>query len=239
MNDTLLYTIWTTLVGVIGTGLGGVFALLIGKRSNKFLACILELSAGLMLAIIFLDLLPSAFAKTSISNVIFGIIFGILFMIFSENIAFEKHNSLIYVGITMAIGIAMHNIPEGLAIGVSLDVDRAMGISLMIAILLHNIPEGLAMSVPLKMGGMAKLKILLIAVLTGLATGVGGLIGIVVGNIGENTIGACLGLASGAMLYVVCVEIIRKSKQIYKGKLSSFACILGIILGVFLSEILK
>lgn len=234
MQDTIYYTFLTTLAGVIGTGIGGFLFILIGKRSNKFLSSMLEFSAGLMLAVIFLDLIPNALEKSNPLNVFLGIIIGIWFMNLTNSINFSHLNSYIQVGMVMAVGIAMHNIPEGLAMGAFFDVDFSAGISFMITILIHNIPEGLAFAIPLTMGGMKNWKILFIAIITGLSTGIGGFIGIILGNINDNFIASCLAIASGAMLFVVIHEMIPKSKTIYRGKISNWFNIMGIIIGIFI-----
>ena len=239
MNETIMYTIIATLTGVVGTGLGGVISIFIKTKSNKFLSCMLEFSGGLMVSIVFLELLPSALEKSNIINVILGIAIGIFFMYMTQMISFKNSNSLIQVGLVMAIGIAMHNIPEGLAIGVSLEVDLALGMSLIIAILVHNVPEGIAFAMPLRMGGMKKVKIVVISIITGLATGVGGLIGVILGEISNNVVSLSLAIASGAMLFVVFYEIIPKSKEIYKGTLSSFFNLIGITFGILLRYVIR
>lgn len=238
MNETILYTILGTLCGAIGTGLGGVISLFTNKKSNKFLSCILEFSAGLMLTVVFLDLLPNALLITDFLTILLGILIGIFFINITECINFSNDNSYLKMGTMIAIGIAMHNLPEGLAIGVSFDTDFSLGLTIAVAILLHDIPEGLALAIPLKMGGMKAYKILLISIITGLATGLGGLIGVIVGKISENIIGLSLSIASGAMIFIVICEIIPKSKQIYRGTLSSFFNILGIIIGIMINCVL-
>lgn len=238
MNDTLFFTALSTVAGVLGTGIGGFLCIIINKKSNKFLSSILEFSAGLMLSVVFLDLLPNAIEKASNTNIFVGVILGILFMKQTTKIPFKSRNSYIKTGLIMAMSIALHNFPEGLAIGASFDVDFTFGLSIMIAILLHDIPEGLALSIPLKVGGMGKIKIIIIALMTGLATGVGGFFGVIVGGINESLIGSCLAIASGAMIYVVIMEMIPKSKQIYKGAISGWFNIFGIVFGVILFQIL-
>ncbi|MFI3115438.1 MAG: ZIP family metal transporter [Clostridia bacterium] len=239
MNETIFYTLLGTLSGAIGTGLGGVFAICTNKKSNKFLSCILELSAGLMLSVVFLDLLPNAFLRTDFITNILGLLIGIFFMVLTKSVICDDNNSYQSIGMVLAVGIALHNLPEGLAIGVSLDADFSLGLSIALAILLHDVPEGLAMSIPLKMANMHPIKILCISIFAGLTTGLGGLIGVIIGKISDNIIGLSLSIASGAMIYVIIMELIPKSKEIYKGKLSSEFNMLGIILGVLVKTVLS
>lgn len=236
MNDTIFFTILGTLTGAVGTGLGGFISICTKRNSNKFLSFILQFSAGLMLSIIFLDLLPSAFQRTDGITIILGIIIGIFFMNIAEFLCSDSTNSFTQTGIVLAIAIAMHNLPEGLAIGVSFDTDFSLGLSIATAILLHNIPEGVALSIPLKMGGMNPFKILIIAILTGLATGIGGFLGVIIGKISDNIIGLSLSIASGAMLFIVILELIPKSKQIYNCTLKF--CFIGFFLGILIHCVL-
>lgn len=153
----------------------------------------------------------------------------------------RKHDSklsLFVAGIVMACAIALHNIPEGMTMGASYIYNDASldGSALMIALLIgfHNIPEGMAVSVPLISGGMNKTKAVVIAALSGLPTVVGGVLGYMIGDIGNFGLMISLSLASGAMLYVVFGEILPQSILMYRSKLPSFALIGGLLLGLLL-----
>ena len=144
--------------------------------------------------------------------------------------------SLFVAGFVMACAIALHNIPEGMTIGASYATDEGtMGsAALVLAILigLHNIPEGMAVSVPLISGGMHKAKAVLITALSGLPTVIGALLGFLLGEIGAMGLCISLGLASGAMLYVVFGEILPQSILMYHSKLPAFSAIAGILVGL-------
>lgn len=136
--------------GTFGTTLGGIIGVVIKKQSNKFLSFILSFASGLMMAVICFDLLPEALGISNIINVILGTILGITVMIFCD-ITVEKRfninsnlekNKLLKTGIIVSIGLAIHNFPEGLAIGSGFEASLKLGLSLAIAICLHDIPEG-------------------------------------------------------------------------------------------------
>ena len=105
-----------------------------------------------MMAVICFDLIPEALGISGISNVVIGIIVGIIAMIFcdllvekkfNQNSQFKKgENSLLKTGIIVSIGLAIHNFPEGLAIGSGFEASMKLGLSLALAICLHDIPEG-------------------------------------------------------------------------------------------------
>ena len=238
MNSTFIYALYGGLAGVLGTGFGGLISLFIGKKGNKFKSCLLEFSSGLMLCVIFLDLLPNALKLASILNIIIGILLGIMLMNITDSIVkSNKNNSLFHTGIILSVGIAMHNFPEGLAIGSSYNVDTSLFLSLTLSIFAHDIPEGILLGIPLKLSGIRNIKVFIISILTGFFTLLGTFCGILITN--TSIIGSTLAIASGAMLYIVFFEIIPQAKQLHFGRISSFSNILGIITGVLLSNILN
>ena len=231
--------------GTFGTTLGGIIGCTFNKVSNKFLSFILSFASGLMMSVICFDLIPEAIQLSNILISVIGILFGIFAMIFcdflvqnkfSKNIEL-KSNSLLKTGIIVSIGFAIHNFPEGLAIGSGFDVSMRLGIGLAIAICLHDIPEGISMAVPMKNGGMKIWKVLLYVILSGVTTGVGALVGAIIGNISQTIIAISLGLAAGAMLYIVSGELIPESNKLYKGRMSAVGNMLGFIIGVVITKI--
>lgn len=100
------------------------------------------------------------------------------------------------------------------------------GLSLAIAIALHDIPEGISISLPLKTGGFSKTKSIVLTAISGVSTGIGAFFGAVIGNISQNLIGLSLSFAAGAMLYIISCEIIPESRKLYSGRFSSLGNIL-------------
>lgn len=226
--------------GTIGTTLGGIIGIFTKRNSNKFLSFVLAFASGLMLAVVCFDLVPEALEMTNVFTVLLGTILGILTMIgcdvlvnnkFSEKNAINK--GLIKTGIIVSIGLALHNIPEGLAIGSGFEASNTLGYSLAIAIALHDVPEGLSMAIPMKSGGMNPAKIMFYVILSGIATGLGALIGAIVGNISVSVIALCLSFAAGAMLYIVSGELIPESNKLYQGRMTAIGNMLGFLLGLF------
>lgn len=238
------YLIKTTLIGLFfgtfGTTLGGIIGVFMKGTSKKFLSFILSLASGLMIAIVCFDLIPEALSISKIPTVILGILFGVILMIMCDILVAKKFNknttkmnSLLKTGIVVSIGLALHNFPEGLAIGSGFGASIKLGYSLAIAILLHDIPEGISMAVPMKNGGMKIYKVIIYVILSGVTTGIGAFFGVLVGSISTKIIAICLSFAAGAMLYIVSGELIPESNKLYSGKISSMGNILGFILGIF------
>lgn len=141
-------------------------------------------------------------------------------------------------GVVIACAIALHNIPEGMSIGASYNIDTEGGVSmaLILAVLigLHNIPEGMAVSVPLVSGGMKRIKAALLTAASGAPVVLGAWLGYWIGDIGAIGLAASLGFASGAMLYVVFGEIIPQAVLMYRSKVSAFFVIIGMLIGMII-----
>ncbi len=209
--EILKTTLLGLFFGTFGTTLGGIIGVTIKKHSNKFLSFILAFASGLMMAVICFDLLPEAFGISKITTVVFGTIVGIIAMIFCDLLVEKKFNNkieksannLLKTGIIVSIGLAIHNFPEGLAIGSGFEASIKLGLSLAIAICLHDIPEGISMAVPMKNGGMKIGKVIFYVVLSGITTGIGAFFGAIIGGISQAVIAFCLSFSAGAMLYIV------------------------------------
>lgn len=245
MNEILRTTLIGLFFGTFGTTIGGVIGITFKNTSKKFLSFILSFASGLMIAIVCFDLIPEAFHLSSLSTSFLGMIFGILAMIICEILVDKKfsnqakftNNSLLRTGIVVSIGLALHNFPEGLAIGSGFGASLKLGISLAIAICLHDIPEGISMAVPMKNGGMKPAKVIFYVILSGIATGAGALFGAVLGGISQNVIAMCLAFAAGAMIYIVSGELIPESNQLYHGRTTAIGNILGLLIGIFTMSI--
>lgn len=195
-----------------------------------------------MISIVCFDLIPEALEISSIALIIQGIVLGVICMIacdilvqkkFNTSVKYAKtSNNLLKTGIIVSIGLALHNFPEGLAIGSGFGASLKLGYSLAIAILLHDIPEGVSMAVPMKNGGMKISKVIGYVILSGITTGIGAFFGALAGGISSNIIAICLSFAAGAMLYIASGELIPESNKLYGGRSSSIGNILGFLLGI-------
>lgn len=237
----------TTLIGLFfgtfGTTIGGILGIRFKNTTNKFLSFILAFASGLMIAIVCFELIPEALEIASLGTVILGILVGIVVMIVCDILVDKKFNgkesksSLLKTGIIVSIGLAIHNFPEGLAIGSGFGASLKLGLSLAIAICFHDIPEGISMSVPMKNGGMKAGKIIYYVILSGITTGVGAFFGALVGGISQDIIAICLSFAAGAMIYIVSGELTPESNRLYHGRMTAIGNMIGFLLGVFAMNI--
>ena len=142
-------TVYGLIFGMLGTTLGGIIGAFLKIKSNKILSFVLEFAAGLMTAIICFDLIPEALEFANITGCMIGIIIGVIVMILCDELINRinfaqknvKNNTLFKTGMIICVGLAVHNFPEGLAIGSGFDASTTLGLSLAIAIAIHDVPE--------------------------------------------------------------------------------------------------
>ena len=251
MPDIVLITLIGTLAGVLGTGLGGLTTVLIGNPENKTLSFLLAFAGGIMLSVVFIDLLPEAIEYGGMITPFIGLIMGITLLIMLDLYLPHSHFSHLtngecstkqsrYIRTSMLIGfgIAMHNLPEGLAIGAGYIASDKLGLGLAIVIGLHNIPEGMAMAAPMKCGLVNSWRIIFWTGMAGLPMGIGAFIGAQIGLVSPTFLAVALGFAAGAMLYIVFDELLPDSQEMAVGHSSTFGAVVGAVFGMILIMLL-
>jgi ZIP family zinc transporter len=210
--------------------------------TKRFMAVLMGFTSGIMLSVVCFDLLPEAFDMGGVAASMFGIVLGVAMVLVVEQFIPERVSDkysdnldMVRSGILLGIGIAVHNFPEGLAVGSGFAASDYLGLGLAITIGLHDMPEGIAMAAPLKLGGINRLKILMYTILAGIPMGLGAFAGELLGEISSSLICLCLSFAGGAMMYITCGELIPKTQNIYKGRISTIGMIVGIICGIIIS----
>lgn len=133
-------------------------------------------------------------------------------------------------GLFMAIGIALHNLPEGLAIGAGYSNSAALGATIAISLALHNIPEGMVTAAPLLLAGVNKWIVIAIATSAGLVTPIGTLIGAALISVSPQFISIAMAFAAGAMIYIVSDELIPQSHE-YHSHAANLGLIAGFVFG--------
>ncbi len=248
MNRLAAVTIIGFLCGMVGTGMGGFFTMLLKNPTKRFMSVLLGFTSGIMLSVVCFDLLPEAFKLGSVWLSFVGMVIGVGMILFIDELMPSEFSisknarkgtdisyGFIKSGILLGIGIAIHNFPEGLAVGSGFAANDSLGLGLAIVIGLHDMPEGIAMAAPLRIGGINKFKILLYTILAGIPMGVGAFLGELVGELSPMFICICLSFAAGSMLYITCGELIPKSQSVYKGRISTIGMLIGVMVGIFIS----
>lgn len=139
----------------------------------------------------------------------------------------EKRN--LRAGIVMFLAIALHNFPEGMAIGAAGVAEVTSGILIAAIIAMHDVPEGMVISAPLSSGGVKPARAILLAFLAGATTVLGAVAGVLAGGVSTLSTGICMGLASGAMIYVTFSEIFPEASEMNGGELPYISAMIGLI----------
>ena len=240
--QALIASIFTWLV----TLLGALTVFFFKCINKKVLSIVLGFSAGVMLAASFWSLLIPAIDLSSKLNYIkwlipsLGFIFGGLFVLLSDNFldkVMVNSNVFCKKNLLLIIAITMHNIPEGMAIGVafggvglnSLGVSLIGAVMLALGIGIQNFPEGAAVSLPLRSSGMSRFKSFMIGQASAIVEPIFAVIGALLVLFVQSLMPFLLSFAAGAMIIVVARELLPESVSGDKN-LSTFGLIIGFII---------
>jgi zinc transporter, ZIP family len=244
----LLIPIILSLVAGSATGIGGLIVLRFGDLSNRKMGFLLGFAGGVMLVVSFIELYAEAVAELGQWQVTIAFTIGTLFMmaidlslphvefgIWEEGV---KDRHLFNSGIMIAIGMSIHNLPEGIVVTAGYGHMPELGILVAIMICLHNIPEGIATVSPLIKAGVRKWRAVGLATLSGLMEALGALIGVfIIAAFGTGIVGWMLGFAAGVMTYITIDELIPIAHEYcsldHKHMVSS-----GLLIGMVLAMIL-
>ncbi|HHV61575.1 MAG TPA: ZIP family metal transporter [Firmicutes bacterium] len=212
--EIALPTIVGFVSGALGTGLGGIVTVLYRTPSRRALAFLLGFAGGIMLGVVAFDLLPASFRTGGILAGILGFTTGmwslaLISSIMPGNTGHENSRShYLRTGILVALGIATHDMAEGLAIGSGYVAAEMLGLRVALIMMIHNIPEGMAIAAPFHLARVRRRKILLATLIASAPTGVGSLAGVLLGEISPLILATCLSIAGGAMTGVVARQLI-------------------------------
>ena len=257
MNPVLFVVLLTAATGVGGLALGGGLAALVKRESPRGTSLLLSFTAGLMLSIVALDMVPEAAEALEGGAAPLLLVpgalvagFGVTYLLdcWIDRSAHHEdranphhcacgHHDLHTAGIVLAAAVALHNVPVGMAIGATFAGTAHGGGGGVLAALiigLHNIPEGMSIATPLLAGGGRPAGAIGIAALSGLPTILGALAGYGAGAMNPLLLTVSLSFAAGAMLYVIFGELLPESEQLWQSRLSGLSTMLGMLLGMAL-----
>ena len=244
------------LIPFLGTTLGSAMVFLMKNKLNKKVEKILlGFASGVMIAAsVWSLLIPSIDmakeqGKAAWVPAAVGFIFGIVFLLVLDSIIPHLHiesdkpegiKAKLKKTTMMVFAVTLHNIPEGMAVGVSLagalmeNTGITMAGALAIGIAIQNFPEGAIISMPLRAEGMSKWKAFIYGTLSGIVEPIGAIITILLTKTIVPILPYLLSFAAGAMIYVVTEELIPESQN---GKHSNIGTI-GVAIGFTLMMVL-
>jgi len=240
-NNLALALILTTLAG-LSTTVGSLLGLFIHKPGPRFLSGTLGFSAGVMVMVSFVELLSKSIQSIGFAQANFGFFAGIILIFLidfllphqwaghQDQSLGPKDAKLMRMGLLVALGIGIHNFPEGMATFIGTMEDAKLGTAIAVAIAIHNIPEGLAVSAPVYAATRSRGKAFFWSFLSGIAEPVGaGMAAILLLPFLTPTLLAwLLAFVAGIMVFISFDELVPTSHSYGQEHIS----ILGVILGM-------
>ena len=252
MDSNILFALGLTLFAGLSTGFGSAIAFFAKRTNTKFLSTALGFSAGVMIYVSFVEIFPHAFEsiKTSGSQyaelmtvvaffVGIAIIFAIDMLIPSaenphemrsvEDMKTQKERKLKRMGLLMALSIAIHNFPEGMATFATAMVSPDIAIPIASAIAIHNIPEGIAISVPIFYATGSRKKAFWLSFASGMAEPLGGLVGyfILMHFLDAYVLGLLMAAVAGIMVFISVDELLPSAEKYGEHHLSIAGFVAG------------
>ncbi len=253
ISDVWFAFLLSALAG-LSTTIGSLLALFVRKPGPRLMTLTLGFSGGVMILVSFVELLPNGIEALGFgpANLIFFAGMAAMFLVdelIPHEYMGEHHHTgaesehqdaalqsrLLKTGLFVALGLGIHNFPEGMASFATALSDPKLGVAIAIAIAIHNIPEGLAVSAPVYAATGSRSKAFWWSFLSGVAEPAGALLAAVVlmPFLNEAVLGGLLSAVAGIMVFISIDELLPVSRAYEEEHLS----ILGIIAGMVVMSI--
>ncbi|MBP7736391.1 MAG: ZIP family metal transporter [Spirochaetes bacterium] len=257
--NPVLMALFATLFTWGVTALGASMVFFFKTINRRVLDAMLGFAAGVMIAASFWSLLSPAIEMAGADGVppwlpaVIGFLAGGAFLLLIDRVMPHLHLGLpmdeaegvktsLRRSILLVLAVTIHNIPEGLAVGVAFgaiaaglpSASIAGAVALALGIGLQNFPEGAAVSIPLRREGLSRLKSFWYGQLSGFVEPVSGVCGALLVMAARPILPYALSFAAGAMIYVVVEELIPESQQDRNTDLSTIGAMLGFAVMMFL-----
>ncbi|MGG4398791.1 ZIP family metal transporter [Paenibacillus amylolyticus] len=242
MNDALI----GSFISAMSTGLGAVPILFMRKISHRLRDILLAYAAGIMTSASVYNLIPEALGQSNLFVLAFGIMLGSLVLLVLEmkipHVDLENPEKMPFKIETKAFmiiaAITMHNLPEGLSVGVSYaSSDENLGNLIAFSIGLQNAPEGFLVALFLVNQNIGRFKALGIATLTGAVEIITAMIGYTLSSLVAGLVPYGLAFAAGAMMFIVYKELIPESHGDGYARVATMSFLLGLITMIGLTEL--
>jgi len=240
-GNVAIALVLTTLAG-LSTTIGSLLGILVRKPGPRFMALTLGFSGGVMILVSFVELLAGGIEAVGFALAHLAFFAGMLgmflidFLIPHEYMA-ERHHTegraqdpLLKTGLLVALGIGIHNFPEGMATFAGTLQDLSVGVAIAVAIAIHNIPEGLAVSAPIFAATGSRRKAFLWSFLSGLAEPAGAAVAalVLLPFLNDVVLGMMLAVVAGIMVFIALDELVPVARSFGQEHLS----ILGVVIGM-------
>jgi ZIP family zinc transporter len=236
MSDVGFALLLSALAG-LSTTIGSVLALFVRKPGSRLMTLTLGFSGGVMILVSFVELLPAGIEAIGFAPANLAFFGGMVAMFLvdaliphdymAEHHHPEPHHTetendqdaamkgrLLKTGLFVALGLGIHNFPEGMASFATALSDPGLGIAIAIAIAIHNIPEGLAVSAPIYAATGSRGKAFWWSFLSGVAEPAGALLAalVLMPFLNEAILGGLLSAVAGIMVFIAIDELVPVSR---------------------------
>lgn len=254
--ETVMFAFGLTLLAGLSTGIGSAIAFFAKQTNTRFLSASLGLSAGVMIYVSFMEMLPQAIDSLSVAHGkvggswlgILAFFVGIGIVAIIDRLVPDEGNPhevklveamqdgggkdkarLMRMGMMSAVAIGIHNFPEGIATFAAALQNPALGISIAVAVAIHNIPEGIAVSVPVFYATGDRKKAFLYSFLSGLSEPLGALVGFLVLRtfLDDATLGYLLAGVAGIMVFISLDELFPAAREYGESHLAIYGLVAG------------
>lgn len=240
MSQIALALVLTTLAG-LASMVGGLLGLVVRRPGPRFMGLSLGFAAGVMLLVSFVELLPKGVEALGFGRG-HAVFFGGLLVMFLLDVVIphsyqgvpdagpgERDPRLLRTGLFVALGIGIHNFPEGMATFAGTLTSTRLGMAIAVAVAIHNIPEGLAVSAPVYAATGSRGKAFLWSFLSGIAEPAGaGLAAIaLLPFLTPAVLGAVLAGVAGLMVFISLDELLPASREYGQEHLSIVGAVAG------------
>jgi len=225
---TIGFALLLSALAGLSTTIGSLLGIAVRKPGPQFMTLTLGFSAGVMIHVSFVELLQGGVASAGFmpAHVAFFIGMSVMFavdvLIPHDYLGQEEHSgagmessSLLRTGLFVALGIAIHNFPEGMASFAGALEDRSLGIAIAVAVAIHNVPEGLAVAAPIYAATGSRKRAFLYSFLSGVAEPVGAGIAalVLLPFLSEAILGYVLAGVGGIMVFISLDELIPVARS--------------------------
>lgn len=244
MNATIGFALLLSALAGLSTTLGSLLGIFVRKPGPRFMALTLGFSGGVMVLVSFVELLQSGIETIGFAAAHLAFFGGMVAMflidaLIPHDYMAEHHRTeeesragqLLKTGLFVALGIGIHNFPEGMASFAGALEDPSLGIAIAVAIAIHNIPEGLAVSAPVYAATGSRGKAFLWSFLSGVAEPLGaGLAALVLMPfLSEPVLGVVLSAVAGIMVFISLDELVPVARSFGEEHLSIVGVVLGMV----------
>ncbi|OPY48546.1 MAG: zinc transporter ZupT [Methanosaeta sp. PtaU1.Bin060] len=244
VEGNLFAALGLTFLAALATGIGSLISYFIPRPDLRYLSVSLGFAAGVMIVVGFVDLFCSSKVVMGFGYAGLFFLFGLILISLLDHLIPHIHldgnvdascNRLYQGGIMTAIGIAIHNLPEGMTVALVSMADIRLGIPVAIAIAFHNIPEGLACSIPLYCATSDRKRSCLLSFAAGMTEPLGAILAVLLLYPFLNAwlLAAASAMVAGIMVFISLDELIPIANKYGSEHLTN----LGIIAGFFVMMI--